>query len=256
MSATPSGSIATSSIRPARERPHRPVDDVERRGPAAAAVADDDARARDHERQPVGGLARSPARPRTSTARRCCGSPGRGRGRSRGSGRGGGRRRRRSRRAGGGAAGRARASSRLSSSIRTRAAGVDRARLLEREVEARSTRRSGHARDALERAPRGRPARARGRRRRRRRRPRGRAPPPPAARRRGARRRRRGARRAASGDGARTRQTTSRVVALDQPREQLHAEEAGRAGEQDASSLTAAARPSRGSRRRRGGSRR
>ena len=38
---------------------------------------------------------------------------------------------------------------------------------------------------------------------------------------------------AAASSPARTRQMTSSVAALDQPREQLHAEEAGRAGEQD-----------------------
>ena len=82
---------------PCGERPQRPVQDVESRRPAARPVTDDDARAAGSSTAgpcPGSGPA---ARPRTSTARRSCGSPGRRQGRPRRSARCACRRRTRSR---------------------------------------------------------------------------------------------------------------------------------------------------------------
>ena len=63
--------------RPAHERLQRRVEHVEGRRPAGGALADDDAGPEDLDREPSVLLRARAARPRTSTARRGCGTAGR-----------------------------------------------------------------------------------------------------------------------------------------------------------------------------------
>ena len=83
MSTRPVGQRRQLLEQPARERPQRPVEDVERRRPARVALAHDDARPRDRGPE-LAAPSRRSARPRTWSARRCCGTTGRRRAGARG----------------------------------------------------------------------------------------------------------------------------------------------------------------------------